>query len=166
MPSSPRVSALVIYFIQVGHDGPIKIGKAVDPEKRLQTLQTGTPETLRLLAVIPGDRTREAEIHRHLKAHRQRGEWFAANAEVLGYVAGLRDIEYTRIDGRSYAVLRRERAGSPTSFCPFCGDRHRHGIGDGHRGAHCWRVIWPEVQTPDGTILRQSDGYIIASRNG
>ena len=60
VPSSPRIcrlcrafSQLVIFFIQAGHDGPIKIGKAVDPEKRLQTLQTGTHEMLRLLAVIP-----------------------------------------------------------------------------------------------------------------
>lgn len=155
----------MIYFIQSGPDGPIKIGKAVDPQKRLQTLQIGTHETLRLLAVIPGDRKREAEIHRHLKAHRHRGEWFAATAEVLAYISGLRDVEYEMIDGRAYAVLRRERAGSPTSFCPFCGDRHIHGIGDGHRGAHCARVVWPEVETSDGTILRQSDGYIIASRN-
>lgn len=73
----------MIYFIQAGHDGPIKIGKAVDPQQRLRTLQTGTHETLRLLAVIPGDHEREAEIHRRLAAHRQRGEWFAATAEVL-----------------------------------------------------------------------------------
>lgn len=153
----------MIYFIQAGHDGPIKIGKAVDPEKRLQTLQTGTHEMLRLLAVIPGDRDRETEIHRRLLAHRYRGEWFAPTAEVLAYISGLRAVEYKIVDGRAYAVLQRERAGSPTSFCPFCGDRHVHGIGDGHRGAHCWRVIWSELQTPDGTTLRQSDGYIIMS---
>lgn len=153
----------MIYFIQAGSDGPIKVGKAVDPEKRLRMLQTGATETLRLLAVVPGDYEREAKIHRDLKPYRQRGEWFASTPEVLTYLSSLRDIEYEIHGERAYAILRRDHEGARTAFCPFCGDRHIHGLGDGHRGAHCATVVWPEVRTSDGTILRQSDGYLIST---
>jgi hypothetical protein len=73
-----------MYFIQAGgENGPIKIGIAGTPERRLQYLQTGCPDRLHLLATVPfanAYRARQAERDAHLEfaAHRRRGEWFSA----------------------------------------------------------------------------------------
>lgn len=67
-----------VYLVEAGRGGPVKVGWARDPERRLKTLQTGHPEQLSLLAVIPGTRHLEAEIHRKLGRNANRGgEWFA-----------------------------------------------------------------------------------------
>lgn len=154
----------MIYFIQRGEDGPVKIGTSVDPDTRLRTLQTAVPEPLKLLDVIPGDRKREVEIQRDLAPFRINREWFEPAAELLTYIRSLRAVEFVVEDGRPYAVLVRNAVESPTSPCPFCGKRHIHGVGDGHRIAHCTKVVRPEIRTSDGTTLRQSHGYIIVTR--
>jgi hypothetical protein len=43
----------MIYFIQAGETGPIKIGKANDPAQRINQFQTAHHETLRLLGSMP-----------------------------------------------------------------------------------------------------------------
>lgn len=60
--------------------GPIKVGWAVDPEKRRRELQTGNPERLFVLAIEPGDRQRETAAHTRLAAARVHGEWFERSA--------------------------------------------------------------------------------------
>ena len=75
------------YFIQAAHGGPIKIGKADEPELRLGQLQTGNPLRLVLLGSIEGDY--EAELHERFKFSRLEGEWFAPAKELLGYVESL-----------------------------------------------------------------------------
>lgn len=65
-----------VYLIQALNGGPIKIGWARDPERRLQDLQTGQAEQLTLLAVIPGTKRLEHDIHRKLIYARLGGEWF------------------------------------------------------------------------------------------
>jgi len=32
---------------------------------------------------------------------------------------------------------RKDFEGGMEFYCPFCRDYHRHGRGEGHRGAHC-----------------------------
>ena len=71
-----------VYFAASGEDGPVKIGWAKDPEKRLHSLQTGHPEELDLIALIPGTRHLEADIHRRLWKSRLRGEWFDRSATM------------------------------------------------------------------------------------
>lgn len=73
-----------VYFIQAGASGPIKIGVSVDPISRMAQMQTGMPETLRLLAFIAGTRDDERKLHIKLAAHRIRGEWFHPHQDVLG----------------------------------------------------------------------------------
>jgi len=65
-----------VYFIQAGEGGPIKIGWAVDPRARLNELQVGCPEPLRLLMTLAGDGGLEAQLHRRFARIRPRGEWF------------------------------------------------------------------------------------------
>lgn len=73
----------MIYFIQEGLDGPIKIGTALDVAKRLKPLQAGNPRPLRVLALSPGDWRDETRLHMKLSRHHIRGEWFEATQEVL-----------------------------------------------------------------------------------
>lgn len=65
-----------VYLIEAGAGGSVKIGWSLDPEARMDRLQTGHPELLTLLAVIPGTRHLEIAIHRKLRPYRQVGEWF------------------------------------------------------------------------------------------
>ena len=77
----------MIYFIQSGNDGPIKIGVTNgDVEKRLRNLQLANPEPLRLLATMDGDSDTECELHKRFDLYRIRGEWFAPSAEVIGFI--------------------------------------------------------------------------------
>lgn len=57
-----------VYVIQGDPGTPIKVGIARDPVARLKGLQTGNPQQLRLLAVVPGDHEVEAGFHKRLKA--------------------------------------------------------------------------------------------------
>ena len=75
----------MIYFIQAGNDGPIKIGKAQNPEARRRELQTGNHKKLKLITEIPGDKEREDSIHNDLQDHQYRAgsEWFKATRHAL-----------------------------------------------------------------------------------
>jgi hypothetical protein len=67
----------MIYFIQAGDGGPVKIGHTKhDAHKRLKELQTGCPEKLTVVGVIEGDRSQERQLHEILDAYRIHGEWF------------------------------------------------------------------------------------------
>lgn len=75
-----------VYFIQAGVDGPIKIGISADPVNRMAQMQTGMPQTLRLLAFYPGTREDERNLHKKMAAFRVRGEWFHPCDEVLAVI--------------------------------------------------------------------------------
>jgi len=154
----------MVYFIQCGIDGPIKIGCAIEPWRRIKQLQTASHEELVLLKSIPGGRKREAEIKKVLITHRKRGEWYEPVHKVLTFIKSLDEAEYEVIEYRAYAVLRRDTEDGKTDACPFCGVRHIHGIGDGHRVAHC-ATFGTVAEVKSGAVtLRQSDGYIVRTR--
>lgn len=88
----PRPPALVgasppscrVYFIQIGNDGPIKIGTTSHAvSSRLKTLQTANPYALRLLGSVSGDREDEVRWHCRFDAVRMSGEWFHPSARLL-----------------------------------------------------------------------------------
>ena len=85
-PRSARPTQLV-YFIQRGAFGPIKIGTAADPAARLRALQTGSDEPLRLLGSMDGGRPMEASLHRRFGRARLSGEWFSPSTDLLGFIA-------------------------------------------------------------------------------
>ncbi len=155
----------MIYFVQAGVNGCIKIGFAIDPEERLRKLQTAHDEELVLLKAISGDRGRETEIHQILAAHRKRREWFYPTADVFGLMNKVREPEYEMVGSRPIAVLRRHKKKhertSRTDYCPFCGRRHTHGTSDGHRVAHCSDSAREEVRLASGLTLRRDDGYLV-----
>lgn len=74
-----------LYVIAESADGPVKIGVANNPEKRLSQLQTGSSGELRLFHSEPceADKASEVErrIHQELRPHRKKGEWFSIAVE-------------------------------------------------------------------------------------
>lgn len=72
-----------VYFIQAGHDGPIKIGISTNVPARLASLQTSVPYKLRLLVTIPGDVCIERQLHREHALDRLEGEWFRPTGAIL-----------------------------------------------------------------------------------
>lgn len=79
----------MIYALQGKPRSPIKIGYSAHLEttrRRMATLQTGYPYTLRLIMVADGEREHEQRAHELLRAHRLRGEWFEAVGRVERFV--------------------------------------------------------------------------------
>jgi hypothetical protein len=76
----------VVYFIQAGAGGCVKIGIARNLQSRISCLQIGCPDMLVLLASVSGGAKEEAFLHHHLRRHRVRGEWFKPAPEVLDAV--------------------------------------------------------------------------------
>ncbi len=74
-----------VYFIRQGEEGPIKIGQTRNVRARMQSLQTGSPYPLLLLALLPGAAREEAELHDRVAAHSLTGEWFKPEPELLAF---------------------------------------------------------------------------------
>lgn len=76
-----------VYAVEAVESGRVKIGIAEDPAKRLQGHQVSSPERLRLLKVVPGDRKLERELHRRFADSRLHGEWFAPTLEISAWLS-------------------------------------------------------------------------------
>lgn len=102
----------MIYFAQIGHDGPIKIGDC-EPTRvraRLMQLQTGVPWKLRLLRTEDGQ---SSELYHHFMESRMRGEWFYPTKELMAYIA--KPHELRDVSPKSWQDARR-RHGSHLIF--------------------------------------------------
>lgn len=80
---------MAVYFIR--HDGHIKIGKSVDPWKRLASLQTAHHDTLEMVAIMPGSEDLEAGLHRAFGEHMKRGEWFEEHPALMAFIEIVRE---------------------------------------------------------------------------
>jgi hypothetical protein len=108
-----------IYFIQCnGPKGPIKIGQAVDPNRRLSELRIGCPYPMSMLVTFqPEDADLEERrlhlVFRHLRIH---GEWFEFATELLAFVrtvpsdAKLASARIMELVGLNPATVRRRLA--------------------------------------------------------
>lgn len=77
----------MIYFIQAGKKGAIKIGYTDKPvEERLYSLQTSSPEQLFILGVIEGTKKEEKLIHKKYHIYQIRNEWFSPGEELLKFI--------------------------------------------------------------------------------
>jgi len=81
----------VIYAVQVGEDGPIKIGWCECIQKRLAALQRANPAPLRVVVTILARRIVEKHLQAFLRDHHLRGEWFHPAPEVLDALSHLKD---------------------------------------------------------------------------
>jgi hypothetical protein len=102
----------VIYFIQAGTDGPIKIGYASTAkgvEGRLRNCQVGNAEELHLRAVLPGEEQRERALHSCFRSGHVRGEWFRADTP------GLVDLIEVAADSQWQITT-----GTAVRYCSWC----------------------------------------------
>lgn len=78
----------IVYFIQAGEKGPVKIGYTGKDNVgfRLSDLQVGNHEKLRLIGFVYGDRDDERRLQRHFRKLHIRGEWFKPHKVLTRYV--------------------------------------------------------------------------------
>lgn len=76
----------MIYFIQAGEDGPIKIGCSDHLQSRMRNLQSYHYQELNLLGTMPGNVDTERKLHLRFAADRVRGEWFQPIPEIFDFV--------------------------------------------------------------------------------
>lgn len=98
----------MIYFVQAGKGGPIKIGYAKNVALRFGVLQSSNPEKLYLLGTRPGAASDEREMRKRLTRDLIRGEWFKPSRAVLHVVA------QAEPPGRELACLNED---GPLSGC-------------------------------------------------
>ncbi len=75
----------ILYFIQA-ENGLIKIGVCFDAALRFSQLSRISPIKLTLLGSIPGNLSKEKEIHTKFKNLNSHGEWFRPDKELLGFI--------------------------------------------------------------------------------
>jgi Meiotically up-regulated gene 113 len=110
----------LIYFVQAVDGGPIKIGIAVDVDRRLRQLQTGSPVRLRVTRTMTGGAEKEVALHQRFKSNQLWGEWFAATPELARLARAQRA---SNDDGADAGEIAAREAG------------HREGYAEGYTAA-------------------------------
>lgn len=91
-----------VYVIAARPEGPVKIGYSADPQRRLAQLQTGQPEKLHLYHAEPFTPQRaplfEKIIHKTIRHHRKKGEWFDISVSTAIGEIGFAVITYGDVD--------------------------------------------------------------------
>jgi len=75
-----------IYIIQA-ENGLCKIGISTNPKRRLSTLQTGSPVSLKLIFQFEGNYDTEEQLHNMFAHKQQHGEWFRLSNDDLASIA-------------------------------------------------------------------------------
>lgn len=84
-----KITGSIVYFMQAGDDGPVKIGTTNSVFSRFSSLQTGSPVILHLRAFQAGDRKTERQYHEVFAPHRISGEWFEPVPKLLATIAAI-----------------------------------------------------------------------------
>ena len=91
---------MFVYFVRSGRNGPIKIGVAKNVENRMDTLQTGNPTELILIAKVKCKSkahaySLETQLHKIYSRKRIRREWFSSelNLSHANRLISARDLE-------------------------------------------------------------------------
>jgi hypothetical protein len=89
-----------VYFIQCnGDEGPIKIGMAVDPPRRLSELRIGCPYPMVLLAAVQvkDAAAEERRYHALFASQRIHGEWFTCSEPLRSLAMSLSTKDARRV---------------------------------------------------------------------
>ncbi|WP_103666536.1 GIY-YIG nuclease family protein [Pseudanabaena sp. BC1403] len=83
-----------VYFIFNQDSNAIKIGRAKNIQKRMQSLQTSSPSQLKLIKFLQVEGAKEAQeleqsLHKQFWGIRLAGEWFKAEVHLLEYISQL-----------------------------------------------------------------------------
>lgn len=73
----------VVYFIQAGENGPVKIGWSKKVAQRVIDLQTGNPVKLEVLRVVEAEQWAEGWFHGEFDDLWLQGEWFSFDPRML-----------------------------------------------------------------------------------
>jgi hypothetical protein len=116
-----------LYAISDGM-GRVKIGSSTSPDKRVRTLQIGSPVVYTLVGHTDCFQGLEYAVHKHLEKHRIRGEWFHEKGEVLSIVKAIKARETLGLCDRigAFACLMGMDEGMEDDFEDFlqrCCDR-------------------------------------------
>lgn len=76
----------MIYFLQSGQDGPIKIGFTNSIDNRLSALQVNSPYSIKALGTMEGDEQKEKWLHEQFSDFHFRGEWFWPAKSLLKFI--------------------------------------------------------------------------------
>jgi hypothetical protein len=97
------VTSGYIYFIQLqsGNRLLVKIGRSVDPIKRIRALRTSAPYGIKVLGIMPtmNDVNSERIIHQRFATSRisKRNEWFQISVPLLLYINAVSDPAATAV---------------------------------------------------------------------
>lgn len=106
----------MVYFLQNGEYGNIKIGYAKDVDARQKQLQCASSKQLLLRASIPGTRDTEARLHQHFKVYKIDGggeEWYSPNEELMNFI-------------RAYSFLPKDKEDRIPAVAPKPTPKPRH----------------------------------------
>lgn len=124
MPKPHDGAHFSLYVISESDKGPVKLGFAEHPSKRLRELQTGNPRRLHLAFTLEHDKATaiEAWLQRHLRHCRLIGEWY--DLEVATAIAAIEEGQALASRGALLHLARspnlRERNGEVERLCVRC----------------------------------------------
>lgn len=84
---SGSVVGPVVYFIQAGENGPVKIGWSKKITERVAGLQVGNPVKLTILRTVVAEPWVESWFHDEFDELRLQGEWFSFDEKMLSLLA-------------------------------------------------------------------------------
>lgn len=107
---------MALYIVRSGKSAFVKIGRAENIAHRLDMLQAGNPEPLRLIRVLPGGAAEEAWFHRRYAHLRSRREWFRFCPTMLAVQPHVGDVPVARVaDGQKVVRFMRRPSRGPAS---------------------------------------------------
>lgn len=72
-----------VYVIENLESGLMKIGHSAEPARRLNGLQTATPDDLCIVFLFDGGEKEEKMLHKAFAQYRHRGEWFKMSMDQI-----------------------------------------------------------------------------------
>jgi hypothetical protein len=105
----------VVYFVQEGGSGAIKIGATGNIKNRLDMLRVNSPHEMNLVASVPGDERLEKYLHTRFKDSNVRGEWFRPTSKLFECIEELKQGRFLLSDEERLLV----KEGANTWAEPF-----------------------------------------------
>lgn len=96
----------MVYFIQAGKDGPVKIGYSKSPTDRLQDLQVSNATELHIVRILDGNFDTEKALQKKFSSHWIRGEWYECKP-VLDYLSSITLSDWERF--REEEIVKEEQ---------------------------------------------------------
>ncbi len=102
----------MIYFIQQGKTGAIKIGYTKNSiTKRIVALQSASPHKLNLLCILEGTEKQERALHNLFSPYKLQGEWFESHPTIMMFLFNLifdKTISFKRLNSSLDEYLKNQ----------------------------------------------------------